>query len=1079
MRASPLPHAAAWILALSLTASRPSDASGAPSAGEPLLADDFAEASNWQKGESRRGEKPIAGDVDVEIAACRDDSRTGPFLRVRDRSPEDHWFWLHKRKASGAWDLSQAGTVTLQTRGDGVKSAIRFLVEDACGNVAYYTLENTPRAEWTRHSLDLTRATPFRTVGVVNWCAVRHLGVRTDAGHDYTFDLDDLRVDLGAARPVTAADLERPPRPPSLAATPIGYLAPAGSSPSAESIVGINLTGHEDAADLDRIARAGVKWAKLSCRGPTDGSSPTDRIVDGLRARGIAIVGQLPQTLQWSKDLFPGVKGAPGDRVPITYGREATAWFGRHVRDTAEHFKGRIRTWEIGNEPDIAKFWMPAPDPAAFARFVIETSNILKTVDSGNRVISGGVCGFWAEDFSQARAFLTTFLETGAGRHIDILGLHPYRPWPELGAPGMAQRAVADAVRGLMARFGPVLPLWDTEWQITGAVDRAEVPFATDLYEAKGMLRKYLVEADAGFAHMNWQIAKARSTLDHPGQIFTADGRPTAKYMTLCHAGALFSKIAGPTHVPVQVTDCASRPALVILSQHRFDTPAALRDWSASAGTMSHAAPPSAARGTLRLSGTGRARIDTVARWRPIFGTTFLEARGALTGDGCEVRILPTPRGGLGEDLPSPPQSTRPLSTRPTATPFCFRFAVGPDWHDFGLCIELPKGGSAFLDEVTVSCALPPVPEIASLGFTLRGSPVPALFLWIPEKPLPQQRLRAVDIAIRGMPDADLVLLDTLTGEVRPLGARSRPAAETLFARLPLCDYPLAIAPRDAFPVVGFPGWLDAFADADDVVNRSFRDRTADFYLREFWAVAFHLAETAEATDARLGALRRVRSLWRRFPATPRDVVIRPGAPSRVRLCPGRDSWHDSVTNVGSRHVNRFFHALDDADRRATVHAVRLAGRPLPERSWADSPDNAFTWFVLRRQAQPSEVFIVMPEGTPLDAGAVEIDLSLPIRARAIALVTPDTRTRCIAYWNEPVPDPGGAVCTLEPDGARDDWMLGAALVDPRAGIVRGRVDVEGNGGGRVMLRVPPAPQPILVVPAPCLQAVMETLAAP
>ena len=44
------------------------------------------------------------------------------------------------------------------------------------------------------------------------------------------------------------------------------------------------------------------------------------------------------------------------------------------MRHGAERLKGRVGAWEIGNEPDISKFWMPTPDPAAFGRFVIEVT---------------------------------------------------------------------------------------------------------------------------------------------------------------------------------------------------------------------------------------------------------------------------------------------------------------------------------------------------------------------------------------------------------------------------------------------------------------------------------------------------------------------------------------------------------------------------------------------------------------------------------------------------------------------------------------------------------------------------------
>ena len=1046
-------------------------------AQEVLWAEGFAKASDWQKRESRHQEKIVTEGISVDIQSLRDGSRPGPFLRLEDRSPRDHWFWLHRRKAQGAWDLSRATRITLWSRSNGAKSVLRFLVGDNRGNVAYYTLGNVENRAWTQTSLDLRRTPPFNTVGAVDWCCVTLVGLRTDAGHGYRFDFHDLRIEAEEDRYVTGVDAEGLLRPALLGGAPLGFLAPVSSSDLSDSMVGLNLTGNVEETDLDRIAQAGVKWAKLSCFMPRDDSARTERLVDALLARRIQVVGQLPQTLPWSKELFPDVQGAPGERVPIAYSPKAMAWFQERVRHGAERLKGRVGVWEIGNEPDIPKFWMPTPDPAAFGTFVTETSKALKSVDPRNKVISGGVCGFWGADFSGARRFLTTFFETGVGAHIDILGLHPYRSHPESGAANMTQRQVADELRSLMGRFGLSLPLWDTEWQITGAVDRSEVPYATDLAEAKGMLRKYLVEAHAGFMHMNWQIAKATLNMDHPGQIFAADGRPTAKYVTLRHTGALFARIASPLDIPVRLAKHSEEPGLVLLAQHGFDEPAALQDWKATAGALvdNHAA--FRGKGALKLSGGHATRIDTAKRWRSVLGATFIEVRGVLKGDGCDVAIRPSPCDAQGNELPPPRSPKTPFRTRPEYTPFCSRFPVEGDWHDFGLRIELPKGGTAHVDEVRLAYPISP-PEIVSFAFRLHGSKTPAVFYWNPARPSDRQPCRTVDLAIQGGLDGELVLLNTFTGEIRPLERPQPSGDEILFRNLPLCDYPLAIARRDAFPSAPTPAWLAAFADADDIVDRSFRDRTGDFYLRGFWSGAFDLVECTGIpgeASAKLTALRRVRSLWRTFPITPQPIAVQPAAPLRMTLRPASGAWRDSTANLRSRNVNRFFYPLDDADVRATVHGVKIAERTLPERPWADSPDNAFTWFFLRRDKQRSEVFVVVPKGQNCDRHDIAIDLSRPPRAQAVLLSSRALEAQCVGYWTEAMPGQENGVCSIELED-HNGWSSGVVLVNPRTGAVCGKAAVKRLEGGRVLLEVPPAPQPLLLLPQQLLPKVMDAL---
>lgn len=1049
---------------------------GLVGAQELLLGDDFADASQWQKKASRHGQEIVAARVSVTIKSAHDGSRPGRFLRVEDRSPSDHWFWLQKRKAQGSWDLGGASKATLWARGNGAKSVIRFLVGDRRGNVAYYALGTVEQAGWTRLSLDLRRTLPFNAVGAVDWCSVTAIGLRTDPGHGYTFDFHDLRIESQEEPCAAGPAAEKLLHPAALEQAPLGFLASVSSRDLDDSIVGINLTGSEEDADLDRIAQAGVKWAKLSCLRTGAFAARTDRMVDALRARRIQVVGHLPQTIAFSKDLFGDLQEPAGERVPVVYGAKAMAWFRERVRETAERLKGRVRVWEIGNEPDIAKFWPPTPDPAAFGTLVIETSKVLKAVDPQNKVISGGVCGFWGVDFPGVRGFLTGFFETGAGRHIDLLGLHPYRPHPESGAPNMTQSQVIGEIRRLMSRFGLSLPVWDTEWQITGAVDRAEVPFASDLYEAKGMLRKYLTEAAAGFVRMHWQIAKARPNMDHPGQIFTADGRPTAKYVALRHTGALFARILSPVEVPLRLANRVAEPPRELLLRLGSDAPLAAADWKASAGTVAPA--PSGETGALKLSGARTARVETSRRWRPPPGAAVLEVRGVLRGDGCEAAIHPAPHDELGNELPPPGGSRKPLVAQPQATPFCFRFPVGADWRDFGLRIELPRGGTAVVEDLSFVCYLPRL-EVASLAFGLRGSQSPAVFFWNPAKPSERRRFLAVDLALEGMPDGEFVLLDALSGEIRRLARPHRSGKELVFSGLPVCDSPMAIVPPGVLPTSPVPAWLAVFSGADEIVNRSFQDRTGDFYLRGFWSAAFEVGGgpglPGEARD-KLDALRRVRSFWRAFSATAREIEVLTGGPSRMTVRPGPETWHDSVANPQSRHVSRFFHNLDSA--HATVHGVRIADRPLPERPWADRPDRALTWFTLRRSEQPLQVFVVVPKDRVFDGRDVAIDLSTPRSAKALLLGSPAAQSLCVAYWTQPLPGQEDGPCTLQ----LDDPAWGASdvmIVDPRTRAVCGKATARTLGGGRVLVEAPPAPNPLLLVPRQLLESVLDAFESP
>lgn len=63
------------------------------------------------------------------------------------------------------------------------------------------------------------------------------------------------------------------------------------------------------------------------------------------------------------------------------------------VRAAAEHYKGRIRVWEIWNEPD-GGFWKPQPNAEQYAQLLKIAHEELKKADPANQVMVGGLCGW-------------------------------------------------------------------------------------------------------------------------------------------------------------------------------------------------------------------------------------------------------------------------------------------------------------------------------------------------------------------------------------------------------------------------------------------------------------------------------------------------------------------------------------------------------------------------------------------------------------------------------------------------------------------------------------------------------------
>jgi hypothetical protein len=110
-----------------------------------------------------------------------------------------------------------------------------------------------------------------------------------------------------------------------------------------------------------------------------------ERWVDAYRAHGIEILGVLFGTARWASsvpdDETGGFGGVPG------WGLVAPAdlddW-GLFVRTLTQRLQGRVRSWEVWNEPDIP-FWQSSPED--FTQLAIEAASAMREVDPEIRVV--------------------------------------------------------------------------------------------------------------------------------------------------------------------------------------------------------------------------------------------------------------------------------------------------------------------------------------------------------------------------------------------------------------------------------------------------------------------------------------------------------------------------------------------------------------------------------------------------------------------------------------------------------------------------------------------------------------------
>ena len=230
---------------------------------------------------------------------------------------------------------------------------------------------------------------------------------------------------------------------------------------------------------VETLANSGVTWVKEEIR--WDWVEPsrdtftwvcTDRVIDAERARGLEILGLLDYTAGWAvgEDRAVSPTPPPPDR------------WANYVRQTVEHYRGRVGTWEVWNEPNFPQFW--AGSKEQYAALLRVTYDTIKATDPTARVLAPAVSGV---------AIADEWLAALPADKYDILALHLYTEpdflndrrysYFDQGLPNLAS---------MVARHGNK-PVWITEFGFSSG-GGAEAWYVGD----EGSQARFLVQQAVG-----------------------------------------------------------------------------------------------------------------------------------------------------------------------------------------------------------------------------------------------------------------------------------------------------------------------------------------------------------------------------------------------------------------------------------------------------------------------------------------------------------------------------------------------------------------------------------------------------
>jgi len=226
--------------------------------------------------------------------------------------------------------------------------------------------------------------------------------------------------------------------------------APSGPVVIPEDFAGIVHAGQtntpQEYALLDRMGASWILttfyWSRIEREEGKWNFENYDKYVDTAKAADKKIIGILAYDVSWIHKDGKSRSYIPPDKVHL---------YLNYVRQTAEHFKGRVDAWCIWNEPNFL-FWKGSRDE--FLSLARQAADALREIDS-EVILLGGA--FNRGIFGLPTAYIKGLFESGAMDKADAIAFHPY----ELN-PNRTARLFLE-FRAQTAKYGFEDRIWITE----------------------------------------------------------------------------------------------------------------------------------------------------------------------------------------------------------------------------------------------------------------------------------------------------------------------------------------------------------------------------------------------------------------------------------------------------------------------------------------------------------------------------------------------------------------------------------------------------------------------------------------
>ncbi|MDR2763674.1 MAG: beta-galactosidase [Tannerella sp.] len=189
--------------------------------------------------------------------------------------------------------------------------------------------------------------------------------------------------------------------------------------------------------NLRMVRAAGIRWVRTdfvwsSIENPQGvwHFDTFDRIVAETEKQGLQILALLLYNVAWANPAY----------------KHPEAWL-TYVEKVVTRYKGKVRCWEIWNEPNLyPRFWDQRNDAANYVLLLKATYRKIKEIDPEATVVHAGTAGIPMEYIEKSFA-------AGSGLFFDKFAIHPYRPLLNTWEATDRFREDVDNLRALMAKY--------------------------------------------------------------------------------------------------------------------------------------------------------------------------------------------------------------------------------------------------------------------------------------------------------------------------------------------------------------------------------------------------------------------------------------------------------------------------------------------------------------------------------------------------------------------------------------------------------------------------------------------------